>query len=280
MIRKILLALDSDKDTPVAMHYAFDIAHRVEAQITGFACIDTKRIDDSASGGGIGSMHYAEKLRKKLETETREEARELLERFAKASMREHVAFTQQVRDGAPSARIIEEMRYHELLIIGNDPHFFYGHPDEHTTTLAHVVKGSVAPVLVVPDTYRPIKTVMLAYDGSAPSARAMQMFALFSPFGKDLDVHVARVSTEADHEKAELEVRSAADYLQFHGFTTHTATLQGHRPVDHLIEHAESIDADLLVAGAHSVSMVRKLAFGSTTESLIDKATMPIFMER
>ena len=280
MIRKILLALDPDNDTPVAMHYAFDMAHRYGASVTGMAFVDTKRIEESASGGGIGSMYYAEKLREKLVTTTRSLAQELLDTFAQASAKEKIVYTEEVKEGAPSQKIIEEMRYHELLVMGNDPHYFYGHPDQHTTTLAHVVKGCSSPVLVVPDSYRPIKTALLAYDGSGPSARAMQMFALYCPFGVDIDIHVLQVFEGGDEAKAELEVTQACQYLSEYGYRVHKATLQGKTPFDHIVQHVNDISADLIIAGAHSVSMVKKLAFGSTTESLVEKANLPMFLER
>ena len=279
MIRNILLALDPDNDTPVAIRYTLDVAHRYGAHVTGLACVDTKRIEESATGGGIGSMYYAEKLREKLEAKTRERAMELLDEFASASERERITYHQEVKEGSPSVRIIEDMRYHELLVIGNDPHFFYGHPDQHTTTLAHVVKGCVAPVLVVPDEFRPIKTVLLTYDGSTPAARAMQMFALYSPFGKDVDVHVIGVYEQGHEAEAELNVSTAAKYLATHGYSAHTATLQGRKPFDHIVQYAENVEADLLVAGAHSVSKMKKLIFGSTTESLITEMNLPIFLE-
>ena len=43
MIKKILVALDLDTDTPVATRYALDIAERYGASLTGLAVVDTHR---------------------------------------------------------------------------------------------------------------------------------------------------------------------------------------------------------------------------------------------
>ena len=40
MIKKILVALDADSDTPVATRYAADIARRYAAEVTGLAVVD------------------------------------------------------------------------------------------------------------------------------------------------------------------------------------------------------------------------------------------------
>ena len=57
MIKKILVALDPDMDTPVATRYAADIAQRHDAEVTGLAVVDMGSIEASSRGGGIGSMY-------------------------------------------------------------------------------------------------------------------------------------------------------------------------------------------------------------------------------
>lgn len=280
MIRRILVALDPDADTPVAIDYAFAIARRYGTEVTGMACVDTERIEDSASGGGIGSMHYAEKLREKLTSQTRARAHELIAAFEEASTEAKIRYADEVKEGAPSERIIENMRYHDLLIIGKEPHFFYGHPDQKTSTLAHVVKGTVGPVVIVPDVYREVTRVVISFDGSTPSARAMQRFAQMKPFGAELDVHVVTVYEKKEKDRAELLLDQAQRYLEAHGFKARAAALKGDKPFENIMDHADQVDADLIVAGAHSVSKVQKLAFGSTTETLIKKGNSPLFLER
>lgn len=280
MIRRILVALDPDADTPVAIDYAFAIAKRHDTEVTGIACVDTERIEESASGGGIGSMHYADKLREKLTASTRARAQELIAAFEKASTRARIRYSDDIREGAPSERIIDDMRFNDLLVIGNKPHFFYGHPDQKTTTLAHVVKGTVGPVVIVPDVFREVTKVVLSFDGSTPSARAMQRFVQMQPFGSELDVHIVNVYEKGEESRSEHLLDQAKRYVEAHGFNARSSALKGDKPFKNIIAHADQVDADLIVAGAHSVSKVQKLAFGSTTETLIKKGNLPLFLER
>jgi nucleotide-binding universal stress UspA family protein len=280
MIRRILVALDPDADTPAAIDFAFSVAKRYSAEVTGIACVDTDRIEGSSSGGGIGSMYYAEKLRKKLTEKTRERAQELIEAFEEASATARIRYVDEVKEGAPSERIIEDMRFHDILVIGKDPHFFYGHPEQKTTTLAHVVKGCVAPVLVVPDEFREVKTALIAFDGSAPSTRAMQRFFQLQPFGNELNVHIVNVYEKKAGDRADFLLTQAQKYAEIHQFDAHIAALKGDHPFETLMGHAEQIEADLIVAGAHSVSKVQKLAFGSTTETLIKNGRGILFLDR
>ncbi len=280
MVKRILVALDQDADTPVAVDYAFDVAHRSHAAVTGLAVVDVKRIGESSSGGGIGSMHYANKLREKLTVQTRIRAQELVEEFSHASEERKIPYKIEIREGAPSEQIIEELKYHDLLFIGNNPHFFYGHPDETTTTLGHVVKKCVAPVIVVPDKYIEITSAILAYDGSPPSIKALQRFAQISPFGNELDVYVVSVCDSKKDAESERMAFRASEYLKTYGFEAHPITLHGGKPVEHIVGYAEQKKAQLIIAGAHSVSMMHKLAFGSTTESLVKDGRFVLFLER
>ena len=280
MIKKILVALDQDADTPVAVDYAFDVAHRNLAAVTGLAVVDLKRIQESSTGGGIGSMHFANKLREKLTIQTRTRAQELVEEFSHASEEHNIQYEIDVREGAPSVQIIEELKYHDLLFIGNNPHFFYGHPDETTTTLGHVVKKCVAPVIVVPDRHTEITCAILAYDGTGPSIKALQRFAQMSPFGNEVKVFVVSVCASKKDAESERMAFRASEYLKTYGFAAKPITLHGGKPVEHILGYAEQKKAELIIAGAHSVSMMHKLAFGSTTESLVKDGRFVLFLER
>lgn len=279
MLKRILVALDPDADTPIAMQYAIEIARRHHAEVTGLACIDLAAIGSSVSGGGIGSMYYAERLRERLTQETRTRALELIQHFSSTFAAAGIRFTDEVQEGVPFERILEDMKYHDLLVVGRDPHFFYGHPNERTETLVRVVKGTSSPVFIVGDTYRPIRKVVIAYDRSIASARAMQRFAQFSPFGNDIELHVVHVASTRERDESELMLGLAKKYLEIYGFTPHAMSLDGDDPRKVILDYAVTLQADLVVAGAHSVRMLHKLAFGSTTESLLEDSPIPLFLE-
>ena len=128
MIKRIIVALDSDSDSEVATRHAIEIAQRTGARITGLAVVDTQSIDSSSRGGGIGSFYFAEKLKAKLTEESRTIAKGLLTRFEGLMENVDVPFVESIEDGVPFERIIEDLKYHDMLVIGKDPHFFYAHP--------------------------------------------------------------------------------------------------------------------------------------------------------
>ena len=278
MIKKVLVALDPDSDTAVATRYAADVARRFNATVTGLAVVDLGSIESGTKGGGIGSFYYAEKLRDQLTSETRARARELVKRYKKAVEGSGVEHVEVVEEGVPFQRIVEDMKYHDLLVIGKDPHFFYGHPKKETNTLARVVKNTVAPTLVVGDAYADINRILIAYDGSNPSARAVKQFVQLMPFGDEVKVNVVTIY-EKESTEAELMLRLVREFLEAHGITPETVALKGDNPADLLVEYSSYVGAALVVAGAHSVSGIRKIAFGSTMSALTGKCPVPLFLD-
>lgn len=277
MIKRILVALDPDSDTPVATRYAVDIARRFDAEVVGLAVVDMGHIEAGARGGGIGSMYYADKLRESLTAEARDAARQLIEAFRGSLEDTGVRYTQHVEEGVPFQRIVEDMKYHDLLIVGDDPHFFYSRPKQRTETLGRVVKETVAPTLIVEKTFQPVERVLIAYDGSPPSARTMQRFANLQPFGTNVQVHILTIY-KGDSREAELLLGLAEEYLRAHGFEAESSAQKGDDPDEQIVDCINQFGADIVVAGAHSVSKIKQLAFGSTTASLLNNSPVPLFL--
>ncbi len=280
MIQSILVALDPDTDTPVATQHAREIATRYDAQVTGVAVVDMGSIETSTKGGGVGSMYLMEEVQKNLTAEARGVAQELVRTFEWAMRDGGVPFETLVEEGVPFQRIIEDMKYHDLLVVGSEPHFFYSHPEEKTQTLSRIVQHSIAPVLVVRDTYQEVKHVLVAYDGSDPAARTLQRFAQMAPFGREISVEVVHIQEKGKEDESSLILQLAKGYLGRHGFETTTTSLVGSDATAEIMQHCKNCKADAIVMGAHATTRLQRWIFGSTTATIISKAGVPVFMHR
>ena len=282
MIKRILVALDPDPDTSVATQYSKYLASRFEAEVSGLAMVDTKQIASEVGGGAIGTMYYAEKVRTQLIKIAREKALDLTEVFAQSLAETDIPHDRLIKEGIPYKHIIQAMKYHDILVIGHDSHFLYTHPKKDTHTLAQVVKKGISPTLVVPASYRNISRVLIGYDGSDPSARTLQRFAQLQPFGNEIEVNITNVLTgnrRRERHEAELLINQTAEFMHAHGFASiKKFNIDGAEPLKALLEQADLVKADLIVAGAHSVSALRQLAFGSTTAGLLEQSKLPVFL--
>ena len=278
MIKRILVALDPDSDTPVATRYAIQIAKKSDASVTGLAVVDMGSIEASSRGGGIGSMYYAEKLKEEMTTESRDKARELLATFERELEGSGLSHIESVEEGVPVQRIVEDMKYHDLLVVGSDPHFFYSHPKEKTNTLAGVIHNTVGPSLIVPDVYREVKRVLFATDGGTAAARALRRFINLTPFGTDIHLEVLHVHDD-DSKDAELYLTLFKAYLEAHGFKPQLTGISEDDPGEEILRQADNSGVDLIIFGSKTHSGLRGTRFGSTTEYLIKNADVPLFMD-
>lgn len=282
MIKRILVALDPDIDTQVATRYALHFAKEFDASLSGLAVVDSEQITHNVGAGGIGTIYYAEQLREYMEENTRQQAGKLLNAFEKTVEKAGVRHSEIMEEGVPHERIIEDMKYHDMLIVGRDSHFFYNRPEKETDTLAKIVKKGNSPTLVVTESYRNVNRVLVAFDGSTAAARTLQWFIHLEPYGKDLNLELVNVNTdESDYgmDESNLLLRLAEDYLRVHGFEKINKTiLEKDSAGEKILEHQEDIAADLILLGAHSMSAIRRMTFGSTTHFLVTKSKVPLFM--
>jgi len=283
MIKRILIALDPDVDTRIATMYGIALAKRCDAAITGLAVIDSEQFVFSGyEGGGMGALYYPDEIRENYTENTRKEAVKLLDAFKKSVTTAKVAHTEVMKEGVSYQRIIEDMKYHDLLIIGRDSHFFYDRPKHNTDTMAKVVKKSNMPTLVVTKSYQKVEKVLVAVDESLAAARTLQWFIHLQPFGTDLSFELVNVNegkTDISLKDSNLLLDLTEAYLKSHGFTDiNKIVLNNGTPGELLHKHQKWIGADLFILGAHSMSAIRRMTFGSTTHHLVTNSDVPLFM--
>ena len=278
MTRRLLVALDPDADTPVATRHAIRIAQHHDASLTGLTVIDAGHVETEARGGSLGGVYYTAALQENLTSESQEQAQQLLGAFEETAEEAGVKYETHVRQGMPFHRIIDEMRFHDLLVIGETPHFLYNQPQQQTKTLARVVRDTQAPTFIVrEDREPPVERVVIAFDGGGSSVRTLHAFAHLKPFGPEAAVTLLHVHDDLP-EASERLLGQAHAYLAAHGFETDTASVQGVRPHEAINAHVEETGADVVVAGARSVSRLRRLTFGSNTAPLLEKCSAALFL--
>lgn len=277
-MKRILIALDPDPDTHVATEYGIALAKKYSATVTGLAVVDTSSIYPTGIIGEPDFTHHARNLWEELTDESRKIAKNLLTGFEKRVQKANVPFTSIKNEGASYERIIEGMKYHDLLIIGRDSHFFYNEPKRDTKTLAQVVKNGLCPTLVVTEQFKKLKRVLVAFDGSGPSARSMKSFAQFLA-APEMEIDLLTVQTKANKDSAEEINGYAKAYFHDQGVTSVQSHIVKHdSPAEAILIHQSEISADCTVLGAHAVSAIKRLAFGSTTHELITSTDSPLFL--
>lgn len=142
--------------------------------------------------------------------------------------------------------------------------------------LENVVRTLHRPILVVPADYSEPRRILIAFDGSATTRKAVEMVAA-SPLFRGLPCHVVMVGADKPEAQAQLEWARAT--LAQAGFEV-TASLLSGQVEDVLCAYRTEHTIDLIVMGAYGHSKIREFLVGSTTAKLIRQAKIPLLLLR
>ncbi len=273
MIKRILVALSGTPFTDAAVRHALDLARLHEAELTGVTDVDLAKVADigPVPMGAGAAAHDLVEHRLQL---TEQQVTEAIEGFESACSEASRSCSVVRETGNPFERLIGLWRYHDLTVAGLRGLFEYGiyhNPDDLVLSL--VSKG-VRPILAVARAHRPIRNVLVAYNGSLESAKAMKRFVQMKLWP---DIELGIVCFDKDRDEAAELLADAASYCSLHGYEAETRRIEG-AARDGLLRHAEQSGADLIVMGCASRARIFKHLLGDTTLHAIRHAEIPLFL--
>lgn len=144
------------------------------------------------------------------------------------------------------------------------------------SNLERIVRASRRPVLIAARAFRPVRRILIAFDGRASAMKAVDEVSR-SPLFTGLSCDLLMVGREAEETRRMLA--SAAGQLRAGGLCVSERIEQG--APDAVIPAAVERDGvDMLVMGAYGHSRLRTLVIGSTTSETIRAARVPIMVYR
>jgi nucleotide-binding universal stress UspA family protein len=270
------LALLVDGRTQKVGPYASSLALLLDGHLTAVSAIVEPY---------LASYAYAE-LRYDLILSAREEmqeaANELVDKLKSDGSAEGLKVNSLSLDYFEDAgfdRLNEIVRIFDLVIIEQEN--AEEGPQGRSLTIESVVFGSGRPVLIVPYIQaRPasLKNVLVAWDGSAPAARALgDALPLLARADR---VELLSVGGKA-LKGCDGQGVAVTRHLARHGIdATFKHTTSAGDIGNTLLSHAADTGADLLVMGAYGHSRLREAVFGGTTRTLFESMTIPVLMSR
>lgn len=275
MMKRILVGLGGTEYTGSAIKQSVTLALEHDAEVTGVSIIDEARLTYSGPVP-IGGGHYAHELANDRMEKAKERSEQAVQAFTDACQAAGVRHQVLREVGEPFTLLIDQARYHDLMIFGLRSLFEYDLvPDPHNA-LVQLVQAGVRPLIAVSKGFYPVKKVLIAYSGSMESAKAMKRFVQMRLWP---EAKLRIVTFEHQADKAEQIVGDAADYCCAHGFEVEEAFVPK-SPKDHLIPYAEEWGADLTVVGNSAKNLLLRRIFGETALHAIQNANRPLFLSQ
>ncbi|MFN3932519.1 MAG: universal stress protein [Brevundimonas sp.] len=142
-------------------------------------------------------------------------------------------------------------------------------------SVEQVIRASHLPVLVASREFRPIRKLLIAFDGG-PSSRKAVDFLLSDPAFTSYECHLVH----AGKPKADDPHLAWARTRLAEWGGAHQVVERPGEPEAVIETYAREQDIDLLVMGAWGHSPIRRFIIGSTTTAMIRIANLPVLLFR
>jgi nucleotide-binding universal stress UspA family protein len=280
MVKSILIPTDGSDYGKTAIAYGISIARKLSAQLTGLHVVDVRLLQGPVFtdiSGSIGLPPYQELL-PVIESGLDAKAEAILAEFRVQCEAAGIHPETKKVTGVIDETIIEEGRTccDWVLLAQRGEHFHIGSGAVLGSTAQSVVRRSGKPVLVTPEHFREIKTMALAFDGSAPACNALKLAVEVSQQALWPLAIVIITDDEALGAKRSQKVKDFLAPFTIDG----TVIIRKGKEDRELLQFIREGSADLLVMGAYGHNRLRELLLGSTTSSVIRKSTIPVLLTR
>ena len=277
----VLACIDGAALSTAVCDYAAWIASRVQAPVKLLHNLEHRpqaAVADLSGSIGLGSQ---EELLEELTRVEQERSRLLMQKgkwmLKAAEERVHADGVEQVecwqRHGSLQESLIENEQDIRVLVMGvrGEEH----HAGQLGAHLESVIRGLHRPVLVVNSAFSAPKNVMLAYNGTEASQKALDMVAA-SPLFKDIPCKLVYVG---DDKRAAEILADGSRRLTAAGIAHESVQLQG-KIDEALISYQAKEGIDLTVMGAYSHHRIRDVLLGSFTAKMLSKTQKPLLLLR
>lgn len=140
-----------------------------------------------------------------------------------------------------------------------------------------IIRSLHVPILLINQAFKVPQKILIAYDGSASSKKALEMVGK-EPLFTNVERHI--VNVHKNKETSEALLHEACSLLgKYTSAKVQSISLQG-EPVDALVAYQESMHIDLMAMGAFSHHRLRDALMGSFTLKLLAQTKKPLLLLR
>jgi nucleotide-binding universal stress UspA family protein len=275
MLRRILLLLGETPSSCSARQYAYQLAKSDKAELAGIAGVDLSFIE-LPMPGRVGMGAHKVILENKLKSQAQQTSTRLRKAFESECKAQGTSFGCLYFEGEPQNEICTAATSCDLMITGHDTAYRGRVYETLSEMLPKLLLMSPRPIVVCPDRLSGVNQTMIAFDGSLPAMRALQMFALL---GLNRGQVIQIVAVNASGEIATRQVARAAKYLVSHGYGIRENPIASDAsPLVALSDEIARCNIGTLVMGAYGHGRLRNFFFGSTTRTLIGNPPCALFL--
>jgi nucleotide-binding universal stress UspA family protein len=283
-MKNVIACIEGSKITPAVCDYAAWASRRLGAPLEFLHVLGRAEYPVPADLSGNIGLDSREQLLQELAALDEKRGRLALEQgriMLDAAKARAVAAgvadaTSRQRHGELVDTLIEFEHDIRLLVMGRQGEQGDTLGEHIGSHLENVVRTLHRPILVVPADYAEPQRILIAFDGSATTRKAVEMVGASELF-RGLPCHVVMVG--ADKTEAREQLDWARVSLEKAGFDVTASILSG-EVEQVLCGYREAHAIDLVVMGAYGHSKIREFLVGSTTTRMVRQSRVPLLLLR
>ena len=262
MIKRILVAIDGSESANSALSIAGSLAGIIGAELTGLFVEDTRRF--------TGGAEDAE-TEKNVEAESVALYQAFQDRCANAQVDGRFLSLR----GKPDEVIAERTKTVDFVVMGNQAEHTEVEGKYPGQTFEALIASLSRPVLIVPADVAGEPKIVVAYDGTLPSDRALRAAAEFAEISEMTEVHLLTATKEID-ECRRIQA-PALEYLSSYDLQVTPVCVTG-EPEAAILTYVEQVDASVVVLAAFGPNRMKQSVFGTTTQAVIKSAQAAVLL--
>jgi hypothetical protein len=192
-MKKIIAAFDGLKYSDSTKEYAIYVAKNTDGHLVGVFMDDSiytsYKIYELVAKEGVSQKKLIQLAEKDKATRAWAAAN-----FEKECQTNKLEYSLHHDKNIAIQELKQESIYADILVINVSETLTHYTEKLPTRFIRDLLADTQCPVLIVPDKYKPVKKIVLLYDGEPSSVNAIKMFSYLLPQLKDLETEVIAVN--------------------------------------------------------------------------------------
>lgn len=273
-MKDIVVYTESLRAWPNHMEYAASMAVAFDAHLTGLCVCPSPEAGLPSFDAPAYAVEWADQIRELMNEACKAEAGFLDE----ARQRHLEKASWQVAQGYVPECLAQAGDWHDVLVLGLDPASAWGSP----SAIGSIMLGSDIPCLLVPASFGApfsIDSVAIAWNGSTTALHAVHTALPILMRAQHITV------LEGDHVPSPMDRWQPRfdlfRYLRQHGVLAQQyAVVKDGNSIGHnLLQAATRAKAGLLVMGGYGHTRLRERMLGGATLEVLERTTIPVWMQ-
>jgi nucleotide-binding universal stress UspA family protein len=280
MYKDILFCTDGSPAADVAGDYAIWFAKKLGARLHALHVIDIRMLEGpwiADLSGAVGAQPYSALL-PQLQQIQHEKATTILAAVEKRCRDAGVTCETAYETGTLAHVMLQYEERADIVVLGQHGEHAAWSEGILGSSVERMARASVKPSLVTTDKFQQIQHMLIAYDGSEESSKALRTGIALAP-SLGAKVTITTVAALGGEDAASEILHKAKQLALDGGVEANLEVLHGD-PETEILQVRETVGANLIVMGAYGHTRIRELILGSTTSHVLHKANVPVLLVR